>query len=277
MTKETPVTRRGGTSTTLVGLLAVLVYAFLYFPMIVVAIFAFATNTTQTLPIEGFTFRWFLDAIGDDVLVTAFRNSVLVALAAVTLSTVLGVPAAILVDRYRFPGKVLFQKFILLPLVLPGVVTGVAFQSFFLLIGLPRSLGLVALAHGTALTSTVLTTVYARLLRSDPAMEEASMDLGMNRLQTFWHVTLPGIRTSVIAAALLTFTLSFDEIPVTIFITGDGGNTLPMVLWSTLRRESRPEYVAFTVVVLLVGVLVVTLASKVLDDRPPVPIAEAGG
>ena len=271
------MTRRGGTSTTLVGLLAVLVYAFLYFPMIVVAIFAFATNTTQTLPIEGFTFRWFLDAIGDDVLVTAFRNSVLVALAAVTLSTVLGVPAAILVDRYRFPGKVLFQKFILLPLVLPGVVTGVAFQSFFLLIGLPRSLGLVALAHGTALTSTVLTTVYARLLRSDPAMEEASMDLGMNRLQTFWHVTLPGIRTSVIAAALLTFTLSFDEIPVTIFITGDGGNTLPMVLWSTLRRESRPEYVAFTVVVLLVGVLVVTLASKVLDDRPPVPIAEAGG
>ena len=261
----------------LVGGTALAVYAFVYFPMLVVVLFAFADSTTQTFPIEGFTLQWFKDGLSDPVLLEAFRNSVLVALAAVAISTALGVPTAILVDRYQFPGKILLQKFVLLPLILPGVVTGVAFQSFFVLLGLPRSLWLVALAHGTALTSTVLTTVYARLLRSDPSIEEASMDLGMNRLQTFWKVTLPGLRTAVIAAALLTFTLSFDEIPVTIFITGDGGNTLPMVLWSTLRRASRPEYVAFTVIVMLVGVVVVMLASRVTEDRPPVPVSEAGG
>lgn len=268
---------RVGLSTKGVGLGAALIYVFLYFPMVVVTAFAFATNITQTLPIKGVTLHWFREALGSQILVGAFVNSVAVALAAVALSTLLGVPAAILVDRYYFPGKLLFQKFVLLPLILPGIVTGVAFQSFYLLLGLPRSLRLVALAHGTALISTVVTTVYARLLRSDPAVEEASMDLGMNRLQTFWHVTLPGIRTAIVAAALLTFTLSFDEIPVTIFITGDGGNTLPMVLWSTLRRESRPEYVAFTVIVLFIGVLVVALVSRVLDERPPVPISEAGG
>jgi spermidine/putrescine transport system permease protein len=188
----------------------------------------------------------------------------------------LGVPGALLVDRYNFPLKRIFQKFVLLPLILPGIVTGVAFQSFYAMLGLPRSLVLVALAHGTALTSTVLTTVYARLLRFDPSIEEASMDLGADRMRTFWRVTLPNLRTAIIAAGLLAFTLSFDEIPVTIFITGDGGNTLPMVLWSTLRRASKPEYVAFTVLVLLIGVVVVTIAARITEELPA-PVAEAGG
>lgn len=255
---------------------AIGIYLFLYFPMAVVVLFSLASNTTQSFPIQGFTLQWFHDAVTSDVLLEAFRNSVLVGLSAATLATVLGVPGALLVDRYNFPLKRLFQKFVLLPLILPGVVTGVAFQSFYAMLGLPRSLWLVALAHGTALTSTVLTTVYARLLRFDPSIEEASMDLGANRLRTFWRVTLPNLRTAVIAAGLLAFTLSFDEIPVTIFITGNGGNTLPMVLWSTLRRESKPEYVAFTVLVLLIGVAVVSIAARITEE-PPVPVAEAGG
>lgn len=244
--------------------------------MAVVVLFSFASNTTQSFPIQGFTLDWFQEAITSSVLLTAFRNSLLVGLAAAGLATILGVPGAILVDRYNFPFKRLFQKFVLLPLILPGIVTGVAFQSFYALLGLPRSLVLVALAHGTALTSTVLTTVYARLLRFDPSIEEASMDLGANRLRTFWRVTLPNLRTAIIAAALLAFTLSFDEIPVTIFITGDGGNTLPMVLWSTLRRASKPEYVAFTVLVLVIGVVVVSIASRITEEIP-VPTSKVGG
>ena len=244
--------------------------------MAVVVLFSFASNTTQSFPIQGFTLDWFQQAITSSVLLTAFRNSLLVGLAAAGLATILGVPGAILVDRYNFPFKQLFQKFVLLPLILPGIVTGVAFQSFYALLGLPRSLVLVALAHGTALTSTVLTTVYARLLRFDPSIEEASMDLGANRLRTFWRVTLPNLRTAIIAAALLAFTLSFDEIPVTIFITGDGGNTLPMVLWSTLRRASKPEYVAFTVLVLVIGVVVVSIASRITEEIP-VPTSKVGG
>jgi len=255
---------------------AIIIYLFLYFPMLVVILFSFASNTTQSFPIQGFTLHWFHDAITSTVLLTAFRNSLLVGLAAAGIATILGVPGALLVDRYDFPLKRLFQKFVLLPLILPGIVTGVAFQSFYAMLGLPRSLWLVALAHGTALTSTVLTTVYARLLRFDPSIEEASMDLGADRLRTFWRVTLPNLRTSIIAAGLLAFTLSFDEIPVTIFITGDGGNTLPMVLWSTLRRASKPEYVAFTVLVLLIGVVVVSIAARITEELPA-PVAEIGG
>lgn len=255
------------TSRRLLATAAVVVYAFLYFPMIVLAVFAFATNTTQSFPIEGLTLRWFDEALHSTVLLAALRNSVLVGLGAALLATLLGVPGAMLVDRHDFPGKRIFQKFVLLPLILPGVVTGVAFQSFYVLLGLPRSLWLVMLGHGTALTSTVLTTVYGRLLRFDRSIEEASMDLGVNRIRTFWKVTLPNLRTSIIAAGLLAFTLSFDEIPVTIFITGDGGNTLPMVLWSTLRRQSKPEYVAFTVLVLVIGVAVVSLFARLTDEK----------
>lgn len=262
---RTPKRRRlrGGKSSS-GGLLVTvfIVYGFLYLPVAVIVLFAFASNTTQSLPIEGFTLHWFREAIGTSLLIEAARNSLLVALAAVAISTIVGVPMALLLDRFDFPGKELLRRFVLLPLVLPGVVTGVAFQSFYSALNFPRSLALVALAHGTALTSTVVTTVYARLLRSDPSLEEASMDLGMNRLQTFRHVTWPSITPAVLAAALLTFTLSFDEIPVTIFLTGEGGNTLPMVMWSTLRRASPPEYVAFAVIVLLVGLITVTLSAR---------------
>ena len=164
-------------------------------------------------------------------------------------------------------GKVVFRKFVLLPLILPGVITGIAFLTFFNAIGFDRSLLTVTLAHGTALVSTVLTTVYARLLRMDRSPEQASLDLGVPPIKTFRLVTLPAIRTAIIASALLAFTLSFDEIPVTIFTIG-ADNTLPMYIWSALRSGNQlPDLNALATMIAVGGALLVVASALLTREE----------
>ena len=245
------------------GVYAVFLYAFLYLPIAVIALFSFVDNEVAALPLGSFTFDRYTEVIGNDQIISALRNSIVVGLGAVVISVSLGVPGAMLVDRYDFPGKVVFRKFVLLPLILPGVITGIAFLTFFNAIGFDRSLLTVTLAHGTALVSTVLTTVYARLLRMDRSPEQASLDLGVPPVKTFRLVTLPAIRTAIIASALLAFTLSFDEIPVTIFTIG-ADNTLPMYIWSALRSGNQlPDLNALATMIAVGGALLV-IASALL-------------
>jgi len=243
------------------GTYAVVLFAFLYLPVGVLALFSFVDNDVSALPLGSFTLQWYRDVVSDPQVIDALRNSIMVAIVAVAIATAVGVPGALLVDRYDFPGKRVFQKFALLPLLLPGVITGVAFQTFFQMIDVKRSLMTVALAHGTALVSTMLTTVYARLLRLDRTPEQASLDLGIPPVKTFFKVTLPAIRTSVIAGALLAFTLSFDEIPVTIFTIGPD-STLPMYIWSALRSGKQlPSLNALAVLIVIAGAILVIAAA----------------
>jgi spermidine/putrescine transport system permease protein len=252
-------------STVALAVWAALVFGFLYLPLVVVATFSFVKNPVSSLPLGGFTTQWYHQAYHDGDVIAALKNSVVVALCAVAIAVLFGVPGALLVDRYDFPGRRLFQKFVLLPLILPGVISGVSFLTFYKMLNIPLSLWTVVLGHGTALISTVLTTVYARLLRIDRSVEEASLDLAASRWKTFWFVTLPSVRTAIIASALLAFTLSFDEIPVTFFIIG-AQNTLPMEIWSMLRRGFTPEINAVATVIVCVGIVVVTLVSY-LSER----------
>lgn len=247
----------------LVAVLAV--FAFLYGPMLVIGLLSFNDNVVGTLPLRGFTLKWYADALANQDIIDAIRNSVLVASCAVVIAVLLGVPGALVVDRYEFPGKSIFRRFVLLPLILPGVITGVSFLSLFTLLNVQLSLGTVILAHGTALVSTVLTTVYARLLRLDRSMEEASRDLGASALQTFLRVTLPNIRTAIVAAALLAFTLSMDEIPVTFFVIGQQ-NTLPMYIWSALRRGFTPAINAVSTVILILGIGAVIVFARLMEQ-----------
>lgn len=256
-------------STWALGVWSTLAFLFLYLPLAVLAIFSFASNRIATLPLRHFTLEWYRQAFSNTALLDAARNSVFVAFGAVAIAIVLGVPGALLVDRHNFPGKRIFQKFVLLPLILPGVITGVAFQTFFQMLDIERSLITVTLAHGTALVSTVLTTVYARLLRLERSPEHASMDLGVPQVRTFFYVTLPSIKTAVIAAGLLAFTLSFDEIPVTIFTIGVS-NTLPMYIWSSLRTGvNMPQLNAIATMVAVAGGVVVVVFARLIarEDR----------
>jgi spermidine/putrescine transport system permease protein len=235
---------------------------FLYTPILVLIVFSFNDNPVTTLPLRGFTLIWYERALTNEDMLAAIFNSFYVGFFAIVLCLLIGVPSAFALDRFDFPGKALFRRFALLPITLPGLITGIAMLNMFRALGLDLSLFTVILGHGTALSAVVITQVFARLQRFNRNVEEASSDLGAKPWQTFLFVTLPNIRSAIIGTALLSFTLSFDEIPVTFFLTGRE-NTLPMYIYSTIRRGITPEINAIGTLI-VVGSLVLILLSVYL-------------
>lgn len=248
----------------LLGIAAIL--GFLYLPIAVLIAYSFNDSRSLTWPMSGLTLDWYHKLAQNDQLIQAFYNSVYVALSATTLTLLIGVPAAIALDRFDFPGKGLFRKLILLPIALPGIITGISMLIMFRSLGFNLSLEAVIVGHATALVAVVVTQVFARLQRLPPSLAEASADLGASGLQTFFLVTLPNIRTAVIGAGMLAFTLSFDEIPVTFFLTGRD-NTLPMYIWSTLRRGLTPEINAIGSLIVAMSILLIFASVLLLRDK----------
>jgi spermidine/putrescine transport system permease protein len=249
-----------------------LVFGFLYLPLAVVVVYAFHDSAIIAWPLRLGTLRWFEALAHDRAMLAAALASLKLALLAVGIALLLGVPAAFVLDRYRFPGKSAFRRLVLLPLVLPGIITGVALLSFFSFVGLRLSSGFplvpgwpVVLGHGAALTSIVVTQVFARLQRFDRSLEEASLDLYAGRWRTFRYVTLPAIRSAVLGSALLVFTLSLDEIAVTFFLIGRQ-NTLPLHIWGLLRRGITPEVNAAATIIFLLSVAVILLWARLMQD-----------
>lgn len=249
----------------LIGVTAMTVMAFLYLPICVLIIFSFNDNRIMTLPLNGFTWHWYEDVFNNADMLEAIGNSVYVASIATIGCLIVGIPAAFALDRVNFPGKAAFRRLILLPIALPGVITGISMLNLFRVVGFNLSLETVILGHATALVSIVVTQVFARLQRLNRSYEEASGDLGARPWQTFFMVTLPNIRTAVIGSALLSFTVSFDEIPVTFFLTGRD-NTLPMYIWSTLRRGITPEINAVGTMIILISLCVIVFSVYLLNE-----------
>jgi len=245
----------------ILGLIAASAMVFLYLPIVVLIIFSFNDNRSLTLPLRGFTLRWYEAFLGNENMLVAIKNSLYVASIATTLTVIIGTAAAFALDRVDFPGKTVFRRLMLLPLALPGIITGISMLNLFRVVGFNLSLETVILGHATALVAIVVTQVYARLQRFNRRLEEASSDLGARPWQTFFMVTLPNIRSAIVGSALLSFTLSFDEIPVTFFLTGRD-NTLPMYIYSTLRRGITPEInaVGTVIVVLSLGLIVLSVS-----------------
>jgi spermidine/putrescine transport system permease protein len=239
--------------------------AFLFAPFLVLIVFSFNDNAATVLPLRGFTLGWYEKAFANAEMMSAVLNSFYVGISAVVLCLLVGVPAAVALDRRAFPGKALFRRFALLPMTLPGIITGIALLNMFRAIDLELSLLTVILGHGTALTAVVITLVFARLQRLNRTLEEVSGDLGARPWQTFLFVTLPNIRRTIIGASLLSFTLSFDEIPVTFFLIGRD-DTLPVYIYSAIRRGVTPEVNAIGTLV-LVGSLIVILTAVYLLNR----------
>ena len=233
---------------------------FLYTPILVLIVFSFNDNPVTTLPLRGFTLVWYERALTNEDMLAAIFNSFYVGLCAVVLCLLIGVPSAFALDRFEFPGKALFRRFALLPITLPGLITGIAMLNMFRAMGLDLSLLTVILGHGTALT---ITQVFARLQRFNRNVEEASSDLGAKPWQTFLFVTLPNIRSAIIGTALLSFTLSFDEIPVTFFLIGRE-NTLPMYIYSTIRRGITPEINAIGTLIVVCSLVLILLSVYLL-------------
>ncbi len=241
----------------LITLTAVGGMLFLYVPVLVLIIFSFNDNRSLTLPLRGFTLKWYEKFLNNSDILTAIGNSLYVASMATVITIIIGTIAAFALDRVAFPGKTVFRRLVLLPIALPGIITGISMLNMFKMMGINLSLETVILGHATALVAIVVTQVFARLQLFNRRIEEASADLGARPWQTFFYVTLPNIRSALIGSALLSFTVSFDEIPVTFFLTGRD-NTLPMYIYSTLRRGITPEInaVGTVIVVLSLGLIV---------------------
>lgn len=256
---------RYGADTAFMTFVALLM-AFLYIPIWVLITFSFSSSRSLTWPIPGFTLDWYRKLFANADLLTAVWNSFYVATFATLLALVVGVAAAMALDRYDFPGKTLFRRLILLPITLPGIVTGISMLNMFSLFGFPLSLETVIFGHATALLGVVVTQVYARLQRLPKSLAEASGDLGATPMRTFLYVTLPNLRSAIIGAGLLSFVLSFDEIPVTFFLTGRD-NTLPMYIYSTMRRGVTPEINAVGTLIVLASLVLIVVSVIVTRDK----------
>jgi len=232
---------------------AILVYAFLYLPIVVLVVYSFNGSGIGGFPPSSWTFEWYRQLFADAALWDSVLNSLKVAGIAVAISLGLGLPAALALDRTDFPGKAVFRRLVLLPMILPGIITGLSLLRLFVGVGMKLSLVTITLGHGTALISVATTEIFAGLQKLERAQEEASLDLGANHWKTFWRVTLPNLRLSLIAAGLLIFTLSLDEIAVSFFLIGRD-NTLPLEIWSRLRRGITPEINAISTLILLFSI-----------------------
>ena len=237
---------------------AILVFAFLYLPIAVLIVYSFNGAGVGGFPPRDLTLDWYRTLFADGAIWESGGNSLLVAACAVAIALGLGIPAALALDRAQFPGKAVFRRLVLLPLILPGIITGLSLLMLFNQAHMKLSLLTIVLGHGTALISVATTEVFAGLQKLDRAQEEASLDLGANYWQTFLRVTLPNLKLSIIGAALLIFTLSMDEIAVSFFLIGRN-NTLPLEIWGRLRRGITPEINAISTIIFVFSLAAITL------------------
>jgi putative spermidine/putrescine transport system permease protein len=252
--------------------------AFIYVPLIVIFIYAFNASNILEWPPPGLTLDWFPKAIEDESVHEALLTSVKAGLAATVIAMVLGTLASLAVARHRFFGRETISFLVILPIALPGIVTGVAFSNTFTqVLGVELGLLTVIVGHATFCIVVVYNNVVARLRRTSTSFEEASADLGAHTWQTFRFVTLPSLRTALAAGALLAFALSFDEIIVTTFTIGAGEETLPIWIFSRLFRPSQlPIVNVVAVLVVLISIVPVYLAHRLTREEGGAAVARGG-
>jgi spermidine/putrescine transport system permease protein len=239
------------------ALYAVLFAVLLYLPILFIPLFSVNAGVYVRFPLEGFTLGWYADLWNREPLQRAFWNSVQVATFVSLFCTALAVPAALAIARYRMPGKVPAVSFMMLPLVLPGLVMGVALLTLLNRMGVTLSLFTVTLGHVVICLPFAISVLLPRFIGFSRALEEASADLGEPPLRTFWRVTLPCNLPGILACLLMTFTISFDEFFMAFFLSG-AESTLPMYIWGQLRfPQDFPSLLALSTLILLVSFILV--------------------
>jgi putative spermidine/putrescine transport system permease protein len=243
------------------------ILAFIYVPIGVIVLYSFNAARVASWPIAGLTLDWYGRAFANAGIRSALLASLEAAVGATIVALILGSLIAFAVQRYAFFGRQTLSFVVVLPLALPGVVTGIALNAAFRAIGLDLGLLTIVIGHATFCVVVVFNNVVARLRRTSRTAEEASMDLGADTLTTFRRVTCPAIRSALLAGALLAFALSFDEIIVTNFTSGAGTQTLPLWIFTNYQRPNNlPLVNVAAVLVLLLSVIPVWLASRVTTD-----------
>jgi putative spermidine/putrescine transport system permease protein len=240
---------------------------FLYVPLLLIFLYSFTTEeSAYTFPPPGLTLEWFPKALSNVAMQNALMLTLKVASLATVAALILGTLAAAAVYRFDFFGKDAISFMLILPLALPGIVTGIAMRSAISLMHIPFSFWTIVIGHATFCVVVVYNNVLARFRRTSPSMVEASMDLGANSFQTFWHIVLPNIATSLLAGAILAFSLSFDEVIVTTFTAGNQ-QTLPIWIFSQmLKPRNRPITNVTALLVVLITAIPILIAQKITSE-----------
>jgi putative spermidine/putrescine transport system permease protein len=253
---------RSRTSSVMLRVWVALVLLFLFVPIAIVVVYAFNSSNVQSWPMKGLSTRWFSVAWHDPQVRSSLWLSIKAGLLATAVAVVLGSAAAFGVHKFRFFGREAVSLFLVLPLALPGIITGIALNSAFSFAGINLSLLTIVTGHATFCIVVVYNNVIARLRRVSGSLVEASMDLGARPWQTFRFITLPSLSTALVSGALLAFALSFDEVIVTTFTAG-AQNTLPLWIFGAIRLgQQLPE-----VNVVVLGVLVLTVIPVFISAR----------
>jgi putative spermidine/putrescine transport system permease protein len=241
-----------------------LTLAFIYLPLLIVAIYAFNASRSQVWPPTGLSLRWFGEAFASGSVLGALGTSLAAAAGATAIALVLGTLAALAVQRHQFFGREAVSFVLVLPIALPGVVTGIALAATFKTIGVTFGLPTIIVGHATFCVVIAYNNVIARLRRLPRSAEEASADLGADTWHTFRRITLPLARTALLSGGLLAFALSFDEVIVTNFTAGPGTKTIPLWILSAIQRPNElPVVNVVALLLILLSVVPVYLAQRI--------------
>lgn len=236
-----------------------LLFLFLYLPIIVIVAYSFNANpVSSSADFTGFTLDWYRQLGGDHEISKSLATSLTVGIQAVAVSLVVGIPAALALSRSHFPGRRVFDQLNLLPLLLPEVVLGIAFMSFYALVGIPFGNVSLVVSHATFCIPYVVILVSTRLAGFDHSLVEASQDLGAGPLRTFFSIVLPELVPAVVSAAALGFVLSFDDVVISFFTAGATSSTLPVLIYSQVKLHPQPTTKA------LCSLLIVSLSVAVV-------------
>lgn len=237
-------------------------FVFLYAPIIILIIFSF--NSARTGAVwQEFSLQWYERMLNNPRILDAAWRSIVIALLSTIGSVVIGTLMALAMERYRFRGKMGWDALLYMPVIIPEVVMGVALLLFFAATNIERGLFTLVVSHIAFSMPFVYLTVRARLADYDMSVEEAAKDLGANEWVTFWRITIPLLMPGIISGALLAFTLSIDDFVISFFVTGKGWTTLPIYIWTSIKRGITPEINAISAVLLLFSIVLVVISQLI--------------
>ncbi|MGQ9903272.1 MAG: ABC transporter permease [Anaerolineae bacterium] len=246
-------------------IITLLTFAFLYVPIAILVVFSF--NDARTGAVwQGFTLDWYARLFRNNRLIDAALRSLIIATVSTAGSVVIGTLTALAMERYRFRSKTFWDGLLYMPVIVPEIVAGVSLLLFFATAGIERGFLTLAVSHIAFSMPFVYLTVRARLADFDLSIEEAAKDLGADEWTTFIRITLPLLMPGIVSGALLAFTLSMDDFIISFFVTGRGWDTLPIYIWSALKRGVTPEVNAVSAMLLLFSATLV-VASLILQRR----------
>ena len=245
---------------TLIRIYTFLVYVFMFVPIVVVIVLAFNPKQFGIFPMEGVSLRWFIRLAQNESIIEAFKNSLVLGSLTAVISTGIGILAALAFIRFEFPGKNTLNTLLLSPIMIPEVVLGVALLLFLRFLQQPKSFVLLLIGHVVLTLPYVLLIVQARLVGINKEYEEAAKSLGANAFQTFREVTFPLLLPAILAGALFSFNISFDDITATLFWATAQNQTVPVKIFSMLRNSVSPEINALGAVMIVLTVATPLLA-----------------